>query len=212
VILNRSKPLTYLITDRLSLDADRPVSTLGTLVDFIRRALDAGVDMIQIRERDLQARDVLSIADAAMSFASSGARILVNDRADVAACAGAGTHLPTRSMPVEVVRTTFGQDMLIGSSTHSLSEAIEAERGGADFVVFGPVFPTSSKKIPLRPVGLDALRDVSRTLRIPVLALGGISVNNAAQALEAGAAGIAGISIFARSADLPELVRAIRGT
>lgn len=104
--------------------------------------------MVQIRERDLSARDLLSVADAATAAAepASNTIILINDRADVAACAGAGVHLTTRSMTADVVRRAFGPSMPIGVSTHSLEEAQEAEQNGADFVVFGPVFETESKK------------------------------------------------------------------
>jgi thiamine-phosphate pyrophosphorylase len=167
--------------------------------------------MIQIRERDLSARDLLSLAEAAVESArASGAAVLVNDRVDVARCAGAGVHLTTRSLEAEVVRRAFGRDMLVGASTHSLEEAVAAESGGADFVVFGPVFETHSKQIYGPPVGLDALGEVAKRLSIPVLALGGIKALNFRQALDRGAAGIAGISIFAEADDLFQVIRAIK--
>jgi thiamine-phosphate pyrophosphorylase len=167
--------------------------------------------MIQIRERDLTARELFSVAAAAVESArASGARVLVNDRADVARCAGAGVHLTTHSLEAGVVRQAFGGEMLVGASTHSLEEALAAESGGADFVVFGPVFETKSKLAYGPPVGLDALGEVAKRLKIPVLALGGIKLLNFRQALDRGAAGIAGISLFSEAADLKEVVRAIK--
>ena len=167
--------------------------------------------MVQIRERDLSARDLLLITDSvAESARKTGARILVNDRADVAACAGVGVHLTTRSMSPDVVRGAFDQEVLIGVSTHNLAEAQAASRAGADFVVFGPVFETESKKQYGPPVGIEALRKVADSLTIPVLALGGINVYNFREAIDAGAAGIAGISLFSGSSDIKDVVRQIK--
>jgi thiamine-phosphate pyrophosphorylase len=136
--------------------------------------------------------------------------MLINDRADVAASAGAGVHLTTRSMTAAVVRRAFGPSMLIGVSTHSLQEAEEAEQKGANFVVFGPVFETESKMVYGPPVGAEALREVVARVSIPVLALGGINLSNFREPLDCGAAGIAGISLFAKAEDLSALVLAIK--
>lgn len=167
--------------------------------------------MVQIRERDLSARDLLSVIDAvAAAETASNTIMLINDRADVAACAGAGVHLTTRSLGADVVRRAFGPSMPIGVSTHSLAEAQEAEQKGADFVVFGPVFETESKKVYGPPVGTAALGEVAARVSIPVLALGGINLSNYRETLDCGAAGIAGISLFAKAEDLSGLVRAIK--
>jgi thiamine-phosphate pyrophosphorylase len=181
------------------------------LIDFLRAAINAGVDLIQLRERDLSAREVLAIADAiAANAEQAGTSLLINDRADVAACAGAGVHLTTRSMPAAAVRRAFGDRMLIGASTHNLDEARAAESGGADFIVFGPVFETESKKAYGPPVGLAALREVAERLTIPVIALGGIKPDNLDDALGAGAAGVAAISMFVEADDLRGLVQQIK--
>jgi thiamine-phosphate pyrophosphorylase len=173
----------------------------------------AGVDLIQIRERDLPARQLLNLTEAAMrAAASTGAEVLVNDRIDVALSAGAGVHLATRSLPARVVRATFGSEILIGVSTHNIDEARSAERGGADFLVFGPVFATESKRPFGPPVGIKALREVCASVHIPVLALGGISLLNFRDTLEAGASGIAAISLFARAESLSEVVKRIKGS
>lgn len=128
----------------------------------------------------------------------SKTRLLVNDRADVARAAGAdGVHLTARSLPAAVVRDICGSEFLIGVSTHSLGEAQAARAGGADFVVFGPVFETESKRTFGPPQGLAKLREVTRELDdFPVLAIGGITLDNIPECLKAGASGIAGISMF----------------
>jgi thiamine-phosphate pyrophosphorylase len=168
--------------------------------------------MVQIRERDVTARALYDLTEAVTRPArTAGASILINDRADIAASTGAGVHLTTRSLTAEVVRATLGPDLLIGVSTHSLEEAEAAERDGADFAVFGPVFETASKQEYGEPVGLDQLRRVTSSLSIPVLALGGIKLSNYREALNAGAAGVAGISMFAETHDLNKLVATIKG-
>ena len=167
--------------------------------------------MVQIRERDLPARDTFFITEAtAKSSRGTRAHVLVNDRVDIAESAGAGVHLTTRSLTVEVVRAVFGPHLLIGVSTHTFEEASAAERGGADFAVFGPVFETPSKREYGSPVGIEALRQVTTSLTIPVLALGGIDLTNFRDALKAGAAGVAGISMFAEAKDLGDIVAAIK--
>ena len=127
-------------------------------------------------------------------------RLLVNDRVDIARPAGAdGVHLTAHSLPADVVREIGGPDFLIGVSTHSLAEARAAQVAGADFVVFGPIFETESKRAFGAPQGLDKLREVTLALgEFPVLAIGGITRENTASCIEAGASGIAGISLFER--------------
>ncbi len=166
---------------------------------------------MQIRERDLPTRQLYRLTEAVAEIARPyQAAVLVNERADIAAACGVGVHLTTRSMPASVVRKTFGDRMLIGASTHSLAEAQEAEAGGANFMVFGPVFETASKKLYGRPVGLAALREVTGKVHLPVLALGGIQLGNFRETLTAGAAGVAAISLFSEADDLIELVRTLK--
>ena len=197
-ILSRRTPLVYLISDRQMLARQKPRPDTTALIDFLCAAIDAGVDLIQLRERDLSPRALLAIADAIVPVArTAGAALLINDRADLAAGAGAGVHLTTRSLEPKIVRQTFGDDFLIGASTHSLAEATNARDGGADFVVLGPIFPTPSKDEYGPPLGVHCLADVAAELTpFPVLALGGISIDNAQQCLRAGASGIAGITVF----------------
>lgn len=138
-------------------------------------------------------------------------RLLVNDRADVARAAGAdGVHLTTRSLEASTVRRAFGPDFLIGVSTHSLAEALAARDQGADFAVFGPIFDTPSKRAYGPPVGLESLREAARQLSpFPLVALGGVTEENAASALGAGASGVAAIRLFADPSRLAQNVRGI---
>ena len=128
----------------------------------------------------------------------SETRLLVNDRADIAAAAGAdGVHLTSQSLPANVVRKMFGSDFVIGASTHSLDEARAAQTAGADFVVFGPIFETESKRAFGEPQGLEKLAEVAVELQpFPVIAIGGITTENAALCLVSGASGVAAIRMF----------------
>ncbi len=203
--LNRAlKPLLCYITDRKQLLGGDPLPV-------IRAAVAAGVDFIQIREKDLATRPLLDLARAAVAMAGGSAtRILVNDRLDVALAAGAdGVHLGTESVPVGEIREQY-PDLLIGASTHNLEEIGRAAREGASFAVFGPVFETASKPGYGPPVGLDALREAVKAVKIPVLALGGVTLENAKSCLDAGAAGIAAISLFQTARSLTRLGEELR--
>jgi thiamine-phosphate pyrophosphorylase len=171
----------------------------------------AGVDLIQIREKDLATRPLLELAEAAVARARGTAtRILVNDRLDVALAARAdGVHLPGHGFPVAEVRRVY-LELLIGASCHSLDELHAAENGGADFAVFGPVLAPLSKAAERPALGVGKLAEAVRAVKIPVLALGGITVENAAECLRAGAAGLAAITLFQESANLTESVRRLR--
>lgn len=204
--MNRtSHPLVYYITDRKSAPA-------GDVLAVIAAAARAGVDWIQVREKDLATRALQELAaQAVAACAGTPARLLVNDRLDVALAAGAaGVHLPSDSFSPRIIRVKFGRELLIGVSCHSDEEVACAEREGADFVVFGPVFETRSKLRYGPPLGLDRLREVCRAARIPVLALGGIRLENAGACLEAGASGIAAISLFQQAPSVGELVAKLR--
>ena len=162
-------------------------------------AVTLELPLLQIREKNLPARNLYELVSRSAEITrGTSTRLLVNDRFDVARAAGAdGVHLTESSMSSRVVREMCGEDFVIGVSTHSLESARAAREGGADFVVFGPVFETESKRAYGPPQGLEKLREVATALPgFPVLAIGGITIDNAESCLEAGASGVAGISWF----------------
>lgn len=183
--------------------------------EAIRRAAEAGCPLIQIREKDLSARALTAFTRRAIELARPrGARILVNDRFDVALAAGAdGVHLPVRSLPAadvrRVARARGLSDFLIGVSTHSIAEALETERAGADFAVFGPVFDTPSKRAYGAPLGLDRLAEVCQAVHLPVLALGGLTRGNFSEAIRHGAAGVAAIGLFTDLDQIQDIVQSL---
>ena len=185
------RAIACLITDRLRWSD----ASGDALVSQARSAAAAGVQLIQLRERDLDGRALFDLAERVISAVrGTSARVLINDRLDVALAARAhGVHLRASSFLPSRARAVAPPGFLIGRSVHSADEAMAAE--GADYLVFGNVFDTPSK--PGRPgVGLAALQDLTRSTRLPVLAVGGITRDRVPQLLAAGAAGFAAISLF----------------
>ena len=207
------RPITYLITGGETNSSTGPGSEeFRRLLALVRSAVGARVTLVQLREKSLTARALFELASAAAGLArGSATRVLVNDRADIARAAGCdGVHLTADSLAAREVRRAFGEEFLIGVSTHAPREAREAYAGGADFAVFGPVFDTPSKRAYGPPVGLEALAGAARELSpFPVVALGGVSAENAAEVLRAGAAGVAGIRLFADGQNLARTVHLI---
>jgi thiamine-phosphate pyrophosphorylase len=198
-------PIICYVTGRKSLaEGDGTSGVLGK----IRAAIAAGVDWVQIREKDLSARELLGLAREAVA-AAGGARVIVNDRLDVALAARAsGVHLGRESLGArDVLRWCRGggenapADFLVGVSCHSLEEAREAESAGAAYIFFGPVFDTPSKRGIGEPQGVTRLGEICRALKIPVLAIGGVSEENAGECIRAGAAGVAAIRMFQAARD-----------
>jgi len=180
---------------------------------LVEAAVAANVNLLQIREKNLNARVLYELATQAAEITrASSTRLLVNDRADIARAARAdGVHLTTKSIAASVIRRTFGDHFLISVSTHSLEEAREAYHGGADFAVFGPVFDTTSKRIYGEPSGIQVLEGVAVQLApFPILALGGVTRDNVADCFRAGASGIAAIRLLNHPAKLSEVLKAIR--
>lgn len=159
-------------------------------LEIARRALDKGASLVQIRAKQLTARELMRLGEEAVRM--GGKRVLVNTRTDIAlACGAGGVHLPSNSpSPRGIVPRGF----LIGTSCHNVDELRTAEAEGADFAVYGPVFESPEKS---PAMGLDRLREAVRSVRLPVYALGGVTEENAESCIEAGAYGIAGIRLFA---------------
>jgi thiamine-phosphate pyrophosphorylase len=173
--------------------SDRHLLRGESLLDWIARQQTT---WIQIREKDMSARELYKLVSAVRK------KVIVNTRVDVALAAGAhGAHLPAGSPEPRIWRDIVPPGFLLGVSCHTLEEAAAAEQGGANYIFFGPVFSPLSKASPLVPRGLGALAEAARKVRIPVLALGGITRENANSCIAAGAAGIAGISLGLSNAE-----------
>ncbi len=167
--------------------SDRSLLRDETLLDWIARQRSTWV---QIREKDISARELFKLVPAART------KVIVNTRVDVALAAGAdGVHLPAGSPAPRMWRRIAPSGFLFGVSCHTVDEAEAAEQGGASYIFFGPVFTPLSKPSPLEARGLDGLAEAVRKVKIPVLALGGITRENALACIAAGAAGVAGISL-----------------
>lgn len=180
----------YLITDRKIFPDDE------AMLRGIDEALKGGVKAVQLREKDLGTGRLLEMAYALRNLTHRyGASLFVNDRVDIAVAAGAdGVHLGHAGVPVEAARKAGGGKMLIGRSTHSPEEALGAEEAGADFITFGPVFETESKRQYGRPLGTALLKKVAANSGVPVFGIGGIKAGNVQEILAAGAYGAALIS------------------
>ncbi|HYL67919.1 MAG TPA: thiamine phosphate synthase [Candidatus Limnocylindria bacterium] len=209
------QPIVCYVTDRKSLGLTAPVESL---LEKIRAAAQAGVDWIQIREKDLPARELLALVREAVAIVQSGggkAVVIVNDRLDVALAAGAaGVHLGGESAPArEVVRWCRAGNapagFRIGVSCHSIEETCEAGSAGADYAFFGPIYDTPSKKSYGAPQGIGRLKEVCTAMLIPVIAIGGVNEQNAAECIRAGAAGIAAIRMFQEAKSAQALTEAV---
>ena len=197
--------LIYLITDRRL----RPDLTLPRLVE---QAAASGADMLQIREKDLDALLLLDCVRRAMAAArGTGAAVFVNGRADVALSAGAaGVHLPAAGLPAAEVKQRWGQRLRVGVSTHGAGEARQAAQAGADFITCGPVFDTPSKRAYGPPLGAAALRSVAAAGGPPVFAIGGIDESSIGRLKDIPLAGVAVVSAVLRADDMAAAVTRLR--
>lgn len=187
--------IIYLITEGEA-TAENFRETSCRILEIIRAAARAKINFIQIREKKLPAKQVFELAAKAVEITrNTPAKILVNDRPDIALAANAdGVQLTAQSLPAEIIRRNFPKNFIVGVSAHTLAEAKTAQSQGADFVTFSPIFKTPSKEIYGAPQGLDKLREVCDELKsFPVIALGGIDETNFPAVLENGASGFAAI-------------------
>jgi thiamine-phosphate pyrophosphorylase len=198
--VSRFAPRTLAISQRCSADGD-------DLPGWAASVGAAGVDAVQLREKDLPVRRLLELGRRMAERLPAGIVLLVNGRLDVAlGCGATGVHLPASSLPLARVRRRFS-DLVIGVSTHRLDEVVAARDGGADYVAFGPVFAPTTKASSSPPTGIDALARAA-ALGIPVLALGGVTLERLPELVAAGAAGVAAIGAFQPGADATAMVAA----
>ena len=190
--ISPARPIRYLITRGDLTEDNFSTEKLATL-STIRAAAKVGIEMIQIREKNLEASSLYQlVCEAADAVRQTSTRLLVNERFDIALAAGAdGVQLTSRSIPVIGVRRVTPKEFLIGVSTHSEQEIMEAKNSGADFALFGNIFATPGKG---DPAGLDEIARISSAASpFPVIAVGGIDGSNAQSVLDAGASGFASI-------------------
>lgn len=193
----------YLITDR------KLVTHHASLFTAVRQALIGGVKAVQLREKDLETRELLKLAYKMRELTSKyNAKLFINDRLDIALAVGAdGVHLTQNSIPTDAVKKSVKNKLLIGVSTHSMKEAKEAEKGGADFITFGPIYKTPLKLKYGKPLGLNRLKSVCKEIEIPVFALGGVKSKNIDEVNKSGAYGAAMISEILCADDIKEKTR-----
>ncbi|WHZ15649.1 MAG: Thiazole tautomerase TenI [Nitrospira sp.] len=192
----------YLVTDRHQ-TAGRP------LLSVVGRAVRAGVRAVQLRERDLTARQLLALA---MDFRQEIPKVelFINDRVDLAlALPSEGVHLRESSLPTSVVRSMLRPRQLLGRSVHSIDGAVVAERQGADFVVLGPIYDTPSKREYGPPLGLRVLEEAARQIRVPIFAIGGITAARAREVRQAGGFGIAVMSSILSASNVEQATEAL---
>jgi thiamine-phosphate pyrophosphorylase len=214
-----NKPIVCYVTERKTLGpSDALGGALSSIVEKIRLAAAAEADWVQVREKDLSAKELLALVKQAVAIGDARVKVIVNDRLDAALAAGAaGVHLGRESVAVsEVVQWCRAghapEEFLIGASCHSLDEARGAEAAGANYAFFGPVFDTPSKRAFGAPQGIAQLAEVCREIRIPVIAIGGVDQQNAMECLRGGASGIAAIRLFQEKTDaetLREFVKSV---
>lgn len=186
----------YLITDRHQTDG-------RMLTEMVRRSLEGGVKAVQLREKDLSAAPLFRLADELRRLTSDfDARLIINDRLDIALATGAdGVQIGVGSIPVAVARRLLGSDKIIAYSAHAIDEARQAGADGADFVTFGPVYATPSKLAYGSPCGVIKLAEAAAALEIPVIGLGGITLDNISETFSATVRGVAVISAILAATD-----------
>ena len=192
----------YVVTDR-RLAGDRPLEKV------VRDAIRGGAGCIQLREKEQSTREVLDTARLLRKVTSGeGVTFIVNDTIDVALEAEAdGVHLGQEDLPLEAARHIAGSRLLIGVSTHTQKQALAAQAGGAGYINIGPIFPTMTKGVPVTPVTVDLVRDLSGQLKVPFTTMGGIHLNNVGEVIQAGADRVAVVSEVIAAEDVESAAR-----
>jgi thiamine-phosphate pyrophosphorylase len=197
------------LESRLFLVTDRHQTKGRPLVPLLQRVLTAAAPAIQLRERDLSARELVTLAlELQAVTASRRSQLLINDRIDVAlALEGVGIHLRSNSLPVSVARQLLGTQRLLGISVHAVEEAVQVESHGADYIVLGPIYETPSKQMFGPPLGIHTLERACRLVRLPIIGIGGVTAARAREMRRAGAFGVAVITAVLGAADVESATR-----
>jgi thiamine-phosphate pyrophosphorylase len=197
------------LESRLFLVTDRHQTNGRPLVPLLQRVLTAGVPAIQLRERDLSAKELVTLAREVQAvMASRTSQLLINDRIDVAlALEGVGVHLRSNSLPVSVARQLLGAQRLLGISVHAVEEAVQMESQGADYIVLGPIYETPTKQMFGPPLGIHTLEKACRLVRIPIIGIGGVTAARVREMRRAGAFGVAVITAILGAANVESAAR-----
>ncbi len=200
-LLLPAHPVACYVTDRALLGDEK-------FLKLVKEVLQAGVDIIQVREKFTPTDELLRISDRLLRIPrAKNQKIILNDRLDIALAEEFdGVHLGGTSFPAAEVRRCVPRSFIIGASTHHLQEAVSAEQDGVDYIIFGPIFPTPSKLKYGPPQGVSRLRELAAAVSVPVFAIGGITLENFQECIDAGASGIAAITLFQSSHSLRQVV------
>ena len=197
------------LSSRLLVVTDRHQTHGRPLGPLLQRVLTAGISMVQLRERDLSARELMTLAHEVQAvMASRRSQLLINDRIDIAlALEGVGVHLRSNSLPVSVARQLLGAQRLLGISVHAVEEGLSAQSQGADYIVLGPIYATPTKQMFGPPLGIHTLEKACRLVRIPVIGIGGVTAARAREMRGAGAFGVAVVRAVLGAADVESATR-----
>ncbi len=197
------------LSSRLLVVTDRHQTRGRPLVPLLQRVVNAGTPAIQLRERDLSTRELVTLAREVQAVtASHRSQLFINDRIDVAlALEGVGVHLRSNSLPVSVARQMLGTQRLLGISVHSVEEAVQGESQGADYIVLGPIYDTPSKQLFGLPLGVHTVEKTCRLVRIPIIGIGGVTAARAREMRRAGAFGAAVITAILGATDVESAAR-----
>lgn len=197
---------------KLCLIADPSFVPENRLLEKVKEAVESGVTLVQLRVKSLSSRKFFELALLLSSLLKKkDIPFIVNDRVDIAlASQASGVHLGQNDLPLSYARKILGPDKIIGISAHNLKEALTAEKEGADYLGVGPVFHTISKNNLSPIIGVDGIRLIRKKIRIPILAIGGITPENSSEVIAAGADGLAAISAFFKKSDIRQVAKNFR--
>ncbi len=187
----------------LYLVTDRGLARGRTTLEIVSAAVHGGTTVVQLREKDCSTRDFIEQALAIKEFLTDhGVPLIINDRVDVAQAVEAdGVHLGQTDMPLGAAKKILGDSMIIGISAESLQDAIEAQKGGADYLGVSPIYATPTKTDTAPPFGLEGLREIRKAVRLPLVGIGGLKRDNAAEVIRNGADGVAVVSAIVAADD-----------